>query len=82
MTRVKTVIYDNKYTISISTNRIISVDSGVFVWRVKKQARDSVVETFTVTKQIGEQVSLRVRDKQQLITTINEQKRINKCFRE
>jgi hypothetical protein len=36
----------------------------------------SLVETVTVNKQIGAQVSLIVRDKQRLITAINRQKRI------
>jgi hypothetical protein len=52
------------------------VDSGVFVWRVKKLARHSLVQTITVNKQTRAQVTLIFRDKQQLLTTINKQKRI------
>jgi phosphoribosyl-AMP cyclohydrolase len=40
----------------------------------------SLVETVTVNKQTGAQVALTVRDKQQLITTINKQKRIISVF--
>jgi hypothetical protein len=40
----------------------------------------SLVETVTVNKQIGAQVLLTVRDKQQLLTKINKQKRIINVF--
>jgi hypothetical protein len=40
----------------------------------------SLVETATVNKQIGAQVPLTVRDKQQLLTAINKQKRIISVF--
>jgi hypothetical protein len=40
----------------------------------------SLVETGTVNKQIGTRVSLIVRDKQQLLKTINKQKRIISVF--
>jgi hypothetical protein len=53
---------------------------GYWIWRVKKLARHSLVETVRVNKQIGGQVPLIVRDKQQLITTINKQKRIISVF--
>jgi hypothetical protein len=46
---------------------------GYWIWRAKKQARHSLVETVTVNKQIGAHVPLTVRDKQQLLTTINKQ---------
>jgi hypothetical protein len=36
---------------------------GYWIWRGKKQARHSLVETVTVNKQIGVQVQLIVRDK-------------------
>jgi hypothetical protein len=39
-----------------------------------------LVETVTVNKQIGTQVTLTVREKQQLLTTINKQKRIISVF--
>jgi hypothetical protein len=47
-----------------------------------EEAREghSLVETVTVNKQIGVQVPLIVRDKQQLLTTINKQKRIISVF--
>jgi hypothetical protein len=51
-----------------------------WIWRVKKQARHSLVDTATVNKQIGAQVQLIVRDKQQLLITINKQKRIISVF--
>jgi hypothetical protein len=54
--------------------------SGVFVWRVKKQERHSLIDTVTVNKQIGAQVRLIVRDKQQLLITINKQRRIISVF--
>jgi hypothetical protein len=40
----------------------------------------SLVETVTMNKQIGVQVLLIVRDKQQLLKTINKQKRIISVF--
>jgi transaldolase len=40
----------------------------------------SLVETVTVNKQIGAQVSLIFRDIQQLLTTINKRKRIISVF--
>jgi hypothetical protein len=53
---------------------------GYLFCRMKKQARHSLVETVTVNKQIGAQVPLTARDKQQLLTTINKQKRIISVF--
>jgi hypothetical protein len=46
----------------------------------EEAARHFLVETVTVNKQIGAQVSLIVRDKQQLLTAINKQKRIISVF--
>jgi hypothetical protein len=40
----------------------------------------SLVETVTVNKQIGAQVTLTVHDKRQLLTTIYKQKRIISVF--
>jgi hypothetical protein len=47
---------------------------------MKKEARHSLVETVTMNKQIGAQMPLIVRDKQQLLTTINKQKHIISVF--
>jgi hypothetical protein len=48
---------------------------GYGIWRVNR-SEHSLVETVTVNKQIRAQVPLIVRDKQQLLTTINKQKLI------
>jgi hypothetical protein len=53
---------------------------GYLLENEKASVRHSLVETITVNKQIGAQVPLIFRDKQQLITTINKQKRIISVF--